>query len=174
RDLRAVDGRDRRQARAPRLAVAEDRAGPAPALLAAGLRARHVELVAQYVQERGERRAEDLLLDPVDGQLHAVPSWSRARRRRTGSIFRRYSAEATASSTGWTSCRTSSGLRLCSAARARTAAPPTPLIPIRRPSPSVAAATLAIAYECAWRRRSVSAAHLPDGASSSISRTSRP
>ena len=71
RDLGAVDGGDRGQARAARLAVDEHGAGAAAALLAAGLRARDVELLAEDAQERRERRARDLVLDPVDGQVHA-------------------------------------------------------------------------------------------------------
>ena len=63
RDRRAVDRRDRRQARPARLAVDEHGARAAAALLAAGLRARDLELLAQHVQERGERRARDLVLD---------------------------------------------------------------------------------------------------------------
>ena len=63
RDLGAVDRRDGGQARAARLAVDEHRARAAAALLAAGLRARDVELVPEDVQERRERRARDVLLD---------------------------------------------------------------------------------------------------------------
>ena len=63
RDRRAVDRRDGRQARAARLAVDEHGARAAAALLAAGLRARDLELLAQDVQQRRERRARDLVLD---------------------------------------------------------------------------------------------------------------
>src|SRR5689334_2872710 len=52
RDLRAVDRGQRQQARAPRLAVDEHRAGAAAALLAARLRARDPELLAEHVQQR--------------------------------------------------------------------------------------------------------------------------
>src|SRR5262249_38460615 len=62
RDLGAVDGRDRRQARPARLAVDEDGAGPAAALLAPGLGARDVELVAEHPQEGGQRQARDVVL----------------------------------------------------------------------------------------------------------------
>ena len=89
-DLGAVDGGDRGQARAARLAVDEDGAGAAAALLAAGLRARDVELVAEDPQERRERRARDLVLDPVDGEVHDSSSRSSASRTRTGRTERRY------------------------------------------------------------------------------------
>ena len=69
---------------------------------------------------------EIVVLDPVDGQVHALSNRSSARRSSTGSIFRRYSADATASSTGSTSWRTSSGLRLDSTVRQRTATGPMP------------------------------------------------
>src|SRR6185437_13349292 len=62
-DLGAVDRRDRGQARPARLAVDEDGAGPAAALLAAGLRARDPELLTQDVEQRPERMALDLALD---------------------------------------------------------------------------------------------------------------
>ena len=61
RDLRAVDRGERQQARAPGLAVDEHRARAAAALLAAGLRARDPELLAQDVQQRRERGALDLV-----------------------------------------------------------------------------------------------------------------
>ena len=45
--------------------------------------------LAQDVQKRCERRTRDLVLAAVDGQVHALPNWSRARRTSSGSIFRR-------------------------------------------------------------------------------------
>src|SRR5439155_11639217 len=74
RDLGPVDRGDGQQAGAPRLAADEHRAGPAAALLTAGLRARDPELVAQDVEERPERWARDLALDAVDGEFHRSPS----------------------------------------------------------------------------------------------------
>src|SRR5205823_2995639 len=153
RDRGAVDGHDRCETRATRLPVDEHGAGATTALLAARLRARDLELLPQNVEERGERRARDFLLDPVDRQPHALSSSSSARRTSTTSILRRYSADATASSTGSASLSTSSGFRLCSTVRQRTAVAPIPDTPIRRPSPAAHTATFAIAYECACRRR---------------------
>src|SRR5260221_6933417 len=67
RDRRAVDRRNRRETRTPRLAVDENGARAAAALLAAGLRARDLELLAQDVQQWRERRTRDVVLAPVDG-----------------------------------------------------------------------------------------------------------
>src|SRR5205823_2274769 len=55
RHLGAVERRERQQARAPRLAVDEDGARAAAALLAAGLGARDRELLAQHLEERCQR-----------------------------------------------------------------------------------------------------------------------
>src|SRR5581483_11106501 len=78
RDLGAVDRRDRQQARAARLAGDEHRAGAAAALLAAGLRARDPELLAQDVEQRREPGALDLVLDAVDGESHlSLPTTAR-------------------------------------------------------------------------------------------------
>src|SRR5207248_9673789 len=139
--------RDRRQTGAPRLAVDEDGAGAAAALLASRLRARDVELVAQDVQERRERRARYLRLDAVHDQLHPFSSWSRARRTSRGRIRRRYAAEATASSTGSTSFNTSSARRDCSTERQRTAVGPTPATATRSSPFTSTAAAFATAYE---------------------------
>src|SRR5262249_49635383 len=99
RDRGAVGSRERRQARATRLAVDERRARSAPTLLAAGLRARDPELLAQDVEARGERRAPDLAGLAVDGQLHQAPfSSATTRSTSTGSICSRYQAEASTSS----------------------------------------------------------------------------
>ena len=51
RDRRSLDSRERQETRPARLAVDEDRAGAAATLLAAGLWAREVELLAEHVQE---------------------------------------------------------------------------------------------------------------------------
>src|SRR5439155_15140183 len=59
-DLRPVHARKGKQARPPRLAVDEDRAGTASALLTAGLGARDPELLAQDDEQGREQRALDL------------------------------------------------------------------------------------------------------------------
>ena len=101
RDLGALDRDERRQAGAPRLAVDEHGAGAAAALLAAGLRRRDVELLAQDAQERGEGVGADLLFDAVDYEVHRhpplQPSCPSARCTSSGSICSRYQADASAS-----------------------------------------------------------------------------
>src|SRR5262249_256626 len=97
-DRRAVQRGERGQAGAPRLAVDQNGAGPAAALLAAGLGAGDSELLAENVEQRGERRAGDLVREPVDVQLHQAPTSASARETSTGSIRSRYQADASASS----------------------------------------------------------------------------
>src|SRR4029079_2497283 len=101
RDARAVDGGERDETGAPRLAVDEHRAGAAAAFLTARLGARDPELLAQRVQERVQRCERELAFGAVDGQLHR--SSSRARSTSPGSTWRRYHPDASASSCGSTS-----------------------------------------------------------------------
>ena len=102
--LGAGDRADGREARPARLAVDEDGAGAAASLLAAGLRARDRELLAEDVEQRRERRARDLVRDAVDRQVHeASSSWERTRRTSTGRARDRYQADASASSPSSTS-----------------------------------------------------------------------
>src|SRR5438132_1507723 len=107
RDHGSVDCRERQQTRAPRLPVDEHGASPAAALFAAGLRACEVEFLAERGQKRSERWTLDVVRDGVDGEFHSPPSrLSSARRTRTGSVRRRYQADASASSRSSTSSRT--------------------------------------------------------------------
>src|SRR5581483_1305498 len=140
RDGGALHVRERQEARAARLPVDEDGAGAAAALLAAGLGAGDPELLAKRGQERGERRAVEVALDAVDGQVHRTPS--RARATSLGSTRLRYHADASASSCGSTSFSASSGLPLRSTARRRTACGPAP-VTATRSSPFVRAAATA-------------------------------
>src|SRR5207253_1473451 len=118
RDRRALDVRERQQAGAARLAVDEDGARAAAALLAAGLGAGDPELLAERGEQRRERWAAEVALGAVDGQVHRIPS--RALATRPGRTRFRYHAEASASSRGSTSWSASSGLPLCSTERSRT------------------------------------------------------
>src|SRR5262249_9095478 len=65
RDRRAVDRCEREQARPPRLAVHQHRAGAAAALLATGLGAGDPELLAEDVEQRAQPVALDLVADAV-------------------------------------------------------------------------------------------------------------
>src|SRR5204863_2256095 len=123
----------------------EDRAGTAAALLAACLRARDAELLAEHLQERRQRRAADGVFHAVYGQSHVPPlglRFASACSTIRGSTRRRYQAEATASSCGFTSCSASSGLPLASTERSRTACGAAPVTAIRS-SPSARAAATA-------------------------------
>ena len=80
RDVDAFHRRDGREARPTGRSVDEDGARSTTALLAACLRARDPELLAEHVEERGQRAALDLVLDAVDDEVHpASPSCARAR-----------------------------------------------------------------------------------------------
>src|SRR4029079_15098566 len=94
---------DRRQARAAGLTVDEHRARATAALLAAGLRRRDVQFLAQDAQERGEGVGADLFLDAVDREVDwhphpsLQPSCPSARCTSSGSICSRYQPDASAS-----------------------------------------------------------------------------
>src|SRR5207244_494744 len=79
-DRGTVDGRERQEARPSRLAVDQDRAGTAPALVAAGLGTRDVELLTQGGEERRERRAMEIALLAVYRKSHFPPPRSSSAR----------------------------------------------------------------------------------------------
>src|SRR5207302_2869603 len=180
RDLRAVDRGDGDEARAPRLAVDEDGARAAAALLAPDLGAVVAELLAEHVEQRRERWAFDLVRPAVDAQVHrASSSWASARRTSTGSACRRYQAEARASSCGLTSLSAASPAAwgsdaAASAEASRTADEPAPVAASRtEPSASRAAETASAVYSCVCGRSSATKA--PAAGSSKLTpRTSRP
>src|SRR5581483_4083057 len=144
-DRGALDGRDRQQARTARLAADEDGARAAASLLAARLRARDPELLAQHLEERRQRRAGDRPLDAVHGEVHAAP-WevrlASACSTRRGRILRRYQAEASASSCGLTSFSASAAFPLASTLERRTACGAAP-VAASLSSPSARAAATA-------------------------------
>src|SRR5439155_13028101 len=139
RHLGAVDRGDWEEAGSARLAVDQNRARAAAALVASRLRARDPELLAQDVEQRGQKRAVRRVRDAVDADPHATSS--RARWTSFGSTFRRYHADASASSPGSQSSSAASGLPARSTDVSRTACGPTPVAAMRNSSPALVAAT---------------------------------
>src|SRR5262245_5292305 len=163
-----LDGRQREplcldsqhETRADRLAIGQDGAGAAHAVLAAHVRAREVQLVAQEIRQRhaglGPSLPRTTVHRQADSVLHAAgPVRSAAaesvRSASTAATRRRYSAVACRSPSGESAAaaaraasRTRSGagcspVSIASAAGPLTAVPPTPKKarrdPATRPSP---------------------------------------
>src|SRR5690606_3762649 len=116
---------DRQQAGEERLAVNQNGAAPTAALLAARLRRRIAELVAQQGLQRDERlhhhvdvTAIQVKANDLGSHLYASnpASWARARRTTTAVILRRYHSLAIASVNGWHSAAAASAAAwmLCS------------------------------------------------------------
>src|SRR5581483_6939858 len=158
-DLGTVHRRHGGQAGAARLAVDEHGARAAATLLAARLRARDGEILAQDVEQRRQGAAVDVVDGAVDRQGHET-AFSRvsARRTSTGSVLRRYQADASASSCGCTSASAASpaaagSSAFASAEGSRWPCEPAPVTAMRIvPSPARAAETAIAVKACVCGR----------------------